>query len=158
MANEAPKVGEAQPDWKQKLKPTDTGWERIAGALLVVLGAILWATRVWPFNATIPVLPARPSLAQIVLYDRITLGLVRFGIVFAAAYIAWSVPALVVAGRWLRGFGGVSVDDAKKAAKTIRDQTETINQLRKERDEAFSERDKAQTLVRALLEKAREAP
>jgi hypothetical protein len=85
-----------------------TGTAAVAGAILLA------AQRAWPFDASRPKLPARPSLWQLLLSDHVTLGFVRLAFVMVAVFIVASVPALVVGGRWLQGLGaaGFIADDA----------------------------------------------
>ena len=88
---------------------------QLASAMAAVVVAILLAARgAWPFDIPRPRLPARPSLWQLLLSDHVTLGFVRLAFVMLAAFVIASVPALVVGGRWLKGFGagGLVADDA----------------------------------------------
>src|SRR5262245_21159295 len=92
-----------------------------AGVALVVVGVLAYH-QLWVFEAAPAKIDSNPSLAQLVLSDRATLGFVRFGIVLLALYAIASVPALVAGGRWLKGFGtsGLTADDAlAEGADTI---------------------------------------
>lgn len=77
----------------------------------------------WPFQSHPKPLGAYkdPTVWQLLLSDRLTVGFVRLAFIGLVLYIVVSVPALVVAGRWLKGFGtsGLTADDAHDAAKTI---------------------------------------
>jgi hypothetical protein len=111
-----------------------------AAAALVVAGIFAY-TEKWVFATTPTKLNeiAKPSLAQLVLSDRATLGFVRFGIVLLALYAIASVPALIAGGRWLKGFGtsGLTADDAlAEGADTIANLKQVIEELKAQRDEA----------------------
>lgn len=109
----------------------------------------------WPFTSGLDLTQyPHPTLWQLLLADRFTLGLVRLAFIALGLYVVVSVPALVAASRWLKGFGkeGLTADDAETANKTIaelkkkldvvtgkfEDATKQVAQLTIERDEAIS--------------------
>jgi hypothetical protein len=72
---------------------------QLASAVAAVAVAILLAARsAWPFDASRPRLPARPSLWQLLLSDHVTLGFVRLAFVMLAVFVIASVPALAAVG------------------------------------------------------------
>jgi hypothetical protein len=118
--------------------------------VLVAASILLAALRGWPFGASPPRLAeTKPSLWQLLLADRVTLGFVRLAIVLASVFVVASVPALIVGGRWLRGFGagGVTADDAA-------DGTAAVGQLRTEvralHAELYAARKEHETALTAL--------
>src|ERR1041384_4721588 len=83
----------------------------------VVAAAFLAALQpCWPFNVSpAPLRMQRtPSLAQLFLSDRYTLGFARLTVAALALFAVGSIAALTVAGRWLRGGGksGAVVEQA----------------------------------------------
>jgi len=75
-------------------------------------------------------------------------------------YLAVSVPALVVAGRWLKGFGkeGLTADDAEEATQTIDGLRAQLDAVTKERDEALQAARRAKELALAIAEPAGQEP
>ena len=68
-------------------------------AAAVFLAILLAAQRAWPFDASRPKLPAKPSLWQLLLSDHITLGFVRLAFVMLAVFVVASVrPSSPAAG------------------------------------------------------------
>jgi hypothetical protein len=95
-------------------------------AAVVLAGVIVDAAlRGWPFQSAAKPLSdyQDPTLWQLLLSDRLTVGFVRLAFVALVLFVVASVPALVVAGRWLRTFGtsGLGADDAEAGAKTIKE-------------------------------------
>jgi hypothetical protein len=112
--------------------------------------AVAWSfTDLWPFNSTARPLSAypNPSIAQLILTDRIVLGFVRLGIVAVVVYIVVSIPALIVSGRWAKAFptvaGPVGADTAREAQAT----QDTVQELKEQVGEVTTERDEALALV-----------
>jgi hypothetical protein len=120
-------------------------------------GTLAWLAfegEYWPFDEDPkPVSSiAKPSVWDYLLADRVTMGFVRFALVGLALFTVVSVLALVIARRWLKGFGtmGLAADDAQDASATIEkfetqaadlarelaDASEVIDTLTRERDEA----------------------
>lgn len=120
------------------------------GAAIVLVATVAFAVwRIWPFDAKPIPFGSDPSLWQLILSDRITLGFLRLALIALGAFVATSVVALAIAGRWLKGFGtdGLTADDADKAESSIADLEEQVEELTDERDEALEE---AKTLRRAI--------
>lgn len=93
----------------------------------------------WWFFASIPTslrTDKKPSLAQLLLSDRTTLGFVRLGLLSLALFVVVSVAALAASGRWLKSFGkdALTADDAEAAADTVKDLRVEVNDLKNERD------------------------
>jgi hypothetical protein len=118
-----------------------------SAAAAVVLAVVLAARSVWPFDASRPRLPVRPSLWQFLLSDQVTLGFVRLAFVMLAIFVIASVPALVTGGRWLKSFGagGLVADDAaglhgalEVAEQQLERATRDLEAAKKERDEAVA--------------------
>ncbi len=112
--------------------------ELAAAATLIAAFVIAWEGK-WVFAETLPVTRTDPTFAQQVLSDRTTIGFVRFGLVLLALYVIASVPALVVGGRWLKGFStsGVTADDAlSDSAVVIGDLKSKVKKLQSQRDAA----------------------
>lgn len=96
----------------------------------------------WPFRSGLPTGDKHPTLWQFLLGDRFTLGLVRLGLVALGIYVVVSVPALISASRWLKGFGkdGLAADDPVVIGdlqKEVRRLTAQVDKVGKERDEAL---------------------
>jgi hypothetical protein len=85
--------------------------------------------------------------------DRTTIGFLRLGLVLLAVYLIASVPALVVGGRWLKGFGrdGVTADDPVVASRE-----RSIDKLRDEVSALDENRNYWRELARVALRRVRE--
>jgi hypothetical protein len=119
----------------------------VSAAAAVVFAIFLAAQSAWPFDASQPKVPPKPSLWQLLLSDRVTLGFVRLALVMLAAFVIASVPALAAGGRWLKGFGaaGFIADDAValrgalEATKRELDRTtRDLEAMKRERDDAVA--------------------
>jgi hypothetical protein len=109
--------------------------ERImVGVVLVAVTALAFCGRQWPFNShprDISLMPS-PSVWNYLLADRVTLGVARLGVVFAILFFMASVVALGLAGRWMSGFKGLSVDEKEGGKESVTDlerrlkETETL--------------------------------
>ena len=119
----------------------------VSATAAVVLVILLVAQSAWPFDASRPKLPARPSLWQLLLSDQLTLGFVRLAFVMLAVFVIVSVPALVVGGRWLKSFGagGLIADDAadlrgalEATRRDLKRKTRRLEAVTKARDEAVA--------------------
>jgi hypothetical protein len=118
----------------------------LAAAAAVLAAVVLAAASVWPFETTPPPLQPKPSLSQLLLSERAILGFARLALVALMLFVIASVPALLVAGRWLKAFGtsGVSADDAAQQAdaavqrldEELRTLTENLEQVKRERNQA----------------------
>jgi low affinity Fe/Cu permease len=96
----------------------------IAAGLFVIITVVLWATSTPPFSDPPNRLPAHPSFWQIVLADRTTVGLVRMTMIVLGLFLLASIPALVVAGRWINTFGSSMRADAARSAASTQVQVE----------------------------------
>jgi hypothetical protein len=119
----------------------------VSAAAAVVLAIFLAAQSAWPFDASRPRLPERPSLWQLLLSDHVTLGFVRLAFVMLAVFVIASVPALVVGGRWLKSFGagGLIADEAadlrgalEATQRDLERKTRRLEAVTKERDETLA--------------------
>jgi hypothetical protein len=123
---------------------------QLASAAVAVALAILLATQsTWPFDASRPRLPERPSLWQLLLSDQVRLGFVRLAFVMLAVFVVASVPALVASGRWLKGFGagGLVADDAADLRSALDETKRELDQTTRDLETAKRERDKAVALA-----------
>lgn len=84
----------------------------MAGAASVVVLACLAVANVWPFDAGHVPLGADSSIAEVALGDRLTIGLIRTGVLAVIGYLVVSVPALVLERRWIQGMttSGLTAD------------------------------------------------
>lgn len=108
----------------------------VAGIALVFVAALAWK-RGWPFDGSEFALPGEPSLAQLLFADPLTRGFARLAIAVITLYAVASIPALVVAGRWIRGLNtsGMEVDEASEdAPRRVKRLEAQITALTKERD------------------------
>lgn len=137
-------------------------WQRGAAAAAVALVVCAAWQEWWPFSEdpTSSRFYDDPSAWQLLFSDRLVLGFVRLGIVALVIYLVASVPALIVAGRWLRGFGtgGVSTDAAEEARETIEqyegetaDLTRQLDVANAELDKVRNQRNEAQAMVTRLV-------
>jgi hypothetical protein len=121
-------------------------------ATLIAALVIAWEGK-WVFAETLPVTKTDPTFAQQIFSDRATIGFVRFAFVMLALYVIASVPALVVGGRWLRGFNttGVTADDAVvDGAVVIADLRRKVRKLQSERDTAKTLADRGSVSAMAI--------
>lgn len=88
----------------------------VAAASAIALSIVLALVRAWPFGSRPPPVTV-PSIMLLLLNDRLTVGFLRLALVALALFVIGSVPALIVADRWLVGFGasGVVADAAQEA-------------------------------------------
>jgi hypothetical protein len=120
----------------------------------VLAAIVLAATRVWPFDTTPPPLEPKPSLSQLLLSDRAILGFARLALVALMLFVIASIPALLVAGRWLKAFGttGVSADDAAQQADVAVERlNEELQTLEQNLDRVKRERNQARAIAGRLL-------
>jgi hypothetical protein len=85
-----------------------------AALAVVTIAAVVAILRWWPVPAT----AGTGSWIEILLADRVIVGVLRLVIVLGAFYFIGSIPALVVGGRWVKGFGtgGIVADETRKDA------------------------------------------
>jgi hypothetical protein len=121
--------------------------------VIVVAAIVLALADAWPFNTSQQKLPADPTLWQLVLSDDITLGFVRLGLILLALFVVGSVPALIIGGRWIKGFGttGLTADDAADASQALEDAKAKLDASARELEAVKQERDEALGLVRSVL-------
>lgn len=115
----------------------DTPSKRLSWALtatVVVVAAVLAWTSTWPFDERPPPLDAEPSLWQLLLADRVTIGFVRLAFVALSVWVASAVPVFVLSGRWPTRFAwlGTERDDAADAVARL---TAEVADLKRQRDE-----------------------
>lgn len=136
-------------------------------AVLIGAGLIYLAQgKHWPFVAAYSSEDyPHPTLWQLLLTDRYTLGLVRLSLVAAGVFIVVSIPALMIAGRWVKGFGkdGLTVDDAQAAADAVGELKKKLENVTSKYEAASEqvttlthERDEARRLAREALENAKD--
>jgi hypothetical protein len=113
----------------------------------------LAAASVWPFDTKPPALRAKPSLWQLLLSDRATLGFARFALIALMLFVIASVPALLVARRWLKAFGtsGLSADEAAQVDATAERLNEELRTLRANLEKVERERNQARAIAGRLL-------
>lgn len=110
-------------------------WPRILqlGAAIVALSGVAYLAYddAWPFDEGDRQIGDDPSVWELVLSDGPTRGFARLLLAAFAVYLVASVGALIVAGRWLRGFGttGMSIDAAKQASKTLDEYEKQVDNL-----------------------------
>lgn len=75
--------------------------------------------RVWPFDATGVELGEEPSIAEVLLADRLMIGLIRAGLAAVVGYVVVSVPALIVDRRWIQGMttSGFTADSDQESQR-----------------------------------------
>ena len=119
----------------------------------VVVSILLAATSVWPFDTTPPPLEPKPSLSQLLLSDRAILGFARLALVALMLFVIASIPALLVAGRWLRAFGtsGISADEVAQTSGAVAELENQAGTLAAQVDRLTRERDDARELADQLL-------
>jgi hypothetical protein len=121
-----------------------------AAVIVCVVAIILAATQTWVFGGPPVPIGDSPSLWQIVLSDSITLGFLKLGLMAIGLYVLASVAALVIGGRWIKGFpGGLSADEV---VKTSSEGQEALAELKQQVTRLQTERDEARAISRALLE------
>lgn len=132
---------------------TQRGVQWLAAVVAITGAGVLAVADLWPFDTTPPALPADPSLWQFMLSDDITLGFVRLGLVVLALFVIASVPALIVGGRWVKGFGtsGLTADDAAAASESLEEAKKKLDETQEHVDELTRERDEAHQLLRTIL-------
>jgi len=126
---------------------------QLASAAAAVVLAILLATEsAWPFDASRPELPAKPSLWQLLLSDHVTLGFVRLAFVMLAIFVIASVPALIAGGRWLKSFGagGFTADNAAGLRGALQATRRELDRTIHDLEAVTKERDEAVALVKQL--------
>jgi hypothetical protein len=87
-----------------------------------------------PDPFTISAKDPSPSIWQLLLSDRTTLGFARIGIGAVGLFVLASLAALAVTGRWINSMFGARTDPAvqKKKTKAMVDSATTIENLTRE--------------------------
>ena len=87
------------------------------------------------------------------LSDDTTLGFVRLGLVLLTVFVVASVPALIIGGRWLKGFGttGLTADDAADASHALEEAKAKLDDTTKQLEELKQQRDEALQLAHDVL-------
>jgi hypothetical protein len=118
---------------------TIKGWQFYVAGALVVASLLSAVFSLWPFDLELPPPRENPSVWEVLLHDRLVLGFLRLALTFVALYAIASIPALAIAGRWMKGFGssGLSVDEVQTADTTIGDLAGELEEAKRERDEAL---------------------
>lgn len=90
--------------------------------------------------------------------DRVTLGLIRLAVLGIAGFIVVSVPALVLAGRWLKAFGtqSIAADAAEDADKALEKQQTELQAARQKVKILTRQRDDAIQIAQALIDEKEE--
>ena len=125
-------MAEEQRKWPWPLRV----YQWIAAGLALAVVVILALNRSGPFSWDPPAPTKDAGFFEELLGERYTLGLVRIGLIMLALFIILSVPALIVAGRWLKGISkeGLTVDDAIAAEENIADLQRQLKEVTEERD------------------------
>jgi peptidoglycan hydrolase CwlO-like protein len=98
---------------------------------------------------------------QFLFGDRLMVGFIRLALVAIVLYLIASVPALAVAGRWVKGFGasGLATDDAQATDRSLKLLQQQVTDLERELAAATvqigsltTERDRARALADRLHE------
>lgn len=121
-------------DWLKRLSLRARQW--LVAAVVLAIVASLAVAKAGPFSWEPPVTTQRTGFFEALLGERYTLGLVRVALIALGVFVVLSVPALVVAGRWLKGFSkeGLTADDAEAADDTIADLRSQLVEVTRERD------------------------
>ena len=114
-------------------------WQYVFALVALVLTAYLAAGERWPFDGPAKP-PAEASVWETVLYHGAVLGFLRLGLVMVVLYAIVSVPALVVGGRWVKGFTttGLAADDVESVNTAIKDVEEKNRRLVQDNRELLS--------------------
>ena len=140
-----------------QIQVTQRGLQWLAAGLAILAAVILaLAGDVWPFGTSLPPLSQHkdPSFWQFILSDETTLGFVRLALVMLALFMIASIPALIVGGRWVKGFGttGLTADDAATADQALEEAKTKLDQATQELDAVKQERDQAIQLLRQIID------
>jgi hypothetical protein len=113
----------------------------------------------WPFLSRPEAIETlkKPSLWQYLFSDPTTLGLARLAIVFGSLFIVVSVIALGIAGRWMSGFGGLTVDERESAEERISDLEDRLRTTEEQLEEEVANRIQAEDWADQLIEEIDQA-
>lgn len=123
------------------------------GTIAAIVALAVWS--IWPFQEAPPSLGQEPSVWEVLLHDQWVLGFLRSGIVVVVVYVIVSVPALIVAGRWMKGLGtaGVTADDAERADDMIEDYWDAAAYLETQNQDLSVRLEAAHRTIELLLRK-----
>lgn len=115
----------------------------LAAVTTLILMCALILSGKWPFHQDPVPLGQGPSIWEILLNDRISLGFIRAGLAALVTYAVISVPALVVAGRWMKGLttAGLTADDAETADRHIEELEQDLQETLEELEDQVREND-----------------
>ncbi|MDP9069267.1 MAG: hypothetical protein M3N53_13105 [Actinomycetota bacterium] len=119
---------------KPTRKQVELGAAFLAGAAAIALAV---AGR-WVFAPSD--IQADASVWDVIIADRTTLGFLRLALLMLGLFTVVSIPALMVAGRWIKGFSasGLTADDAKDAELALKDLRDQHDRVKKQRDELLT--------------------
>jgi hypothetical protein len=122
--------------------------QRVTAGLAITFAVVLAPMRAWPFRA---VPPAGSGITIFLLDDRLTLGFLRLAIVSLALFVIGSVPALIVAGRWLIVFGtsGLRADAAQEVQGEIKMLRAELERVTRESDRYHRQRNEARSAAKS---------
>lgn len=134
----ADSTDEPPPLWK-----ATAFWQYVAAVLVATALVLLARSRVWPFGTPAPDLGEQPSIFEVLLNDRVMIGIIRAAIVAVAGYVVLSVPALVVDRRWMKGLGssGLAADEVRRGDRSIQELQETLADTQRQLDDQVREND-----------------
>lgn len=118
-----------------------------AGLAAVLVAGGLAALQTWPVPPAV-----EGSMVDVLLRDRVIVGLLRMSVVVAALYGIASVPALVVGGRWVKGVGtaGIVADERHREIPAVLEHLEgEVADLRLDLERVTRERDELLSLLDA---------
>jgi hypothetical protein len=128
-------------------------WQRrnltyLAAVVAVLLGA-------WFYSHTTS--PQSGSVWSVLISDRLTLSAIRVGIVFAAAYVVYSVTVQIRRGHPLTRMASAQVEDSvEQAQQNVEDLRPTVAGILRERDDLLTQLTTVtETLGKASAEIAR---
>ena len=93
-----------------------------------------------------------PSVWQYLFADRVTVGFGRLALVFGSLFLIASVVALAIAGRWMSGFGGLSVDERESAEEHISEIEEQLKETQIRLDKEAIKRQEAEDWADELID------
>jgi hypothetical protein len=127
---------------------------RVAGLALVVLVVLAEIGSTWPFESRPAVIETfrNPSVWQFLFSDRTVLGFARLAIAAASLFVILSVLALGVAGRWMSGFRGLTVDERESTEEGIMALEERLKATEARLDEETTGRQEAEDWASDLLD------
>jgi hypothetical protein len=130
-----------------------------AGGIVVAVVVLAWRGQEWPFDSSPKTIDEfdSPSIWQYLFSDSITLGYARLAIAFGSLFLVVSVTALAVAGRWISGFGGLSVDEKESAEEHISDLEDQLKATQDQLDEEATKRREAEDWADTLIDELDQA-